>query len=173
MIPHKKEKKTRKIYIRRDQIMADVDAQIEIVSATHTKEDGSVNPVFDNAMMRYQGLFDRWLNKYLDNTKSRMAAYLLVPYQHGAMNADRDWEEVVLDLSFPWSWNDTTFPQLVSAIHVYIVNSILTEFFIMTITSKDPVTADKQSIADEAYAQIKHCCVTQIAGAARRPLNPF
>lgn len=170
---HKEPDYHKDIYIRKDQIMGDVDAQIEIVANTHLKEDGTINPVFDNAETRYKALFDRWLNKYVDLTKSRMSAYLLVPEQHGAMNADREWAEIKLHMAFPWYWNDTTFPQLVGAIHDYIVNSILKEFFSMTITSRDPVTADKELMAEDAYIQIKHCCVSAKPGTMRKKLHPF
>ena len=174
MIPKIKQPDIHKdIYLRKDQIMGDVDAQIEIIANTHLKEDGTINPVFDNAESRYRALFDRWLDKYVDSAKSRMAAYLIVPDQHGAMNAGREWSEIRLHMSFPWYWNDTTFPQLVGAIHDYIVNSVLFEFCTLTITSRDPITTDKQVLAEDAYQKIKYFCMSAKPHTTKKRLQPF
>ena len=161
------------LYIRKDQILGDIDASIELVATTHTREDGSPMPVFQNALERYKSLFDRWINKYFDKTKERVAAYLTVPIQKGSMNAKLDWKERELHLLFPFGWDETTFDAMSGAVHDYIVNSVLAEFFAMTITSKDPITVDKLELADDAYSNIKRYTMVRTPEATLKKLHPF
>ncbi len=161
------------LYIRKDQILGDIDASLEIVALTHATENGETMSPFVKPLERFKILFERWINKYLDNSKQRMQAYVMEPQQKAAMNAEREWEEKEIHLSFPWYWDDTAFNALSGAVHDYIVNSVLAEFFAMTITSKDPITLDKQSLAQDAYDNIKHYCVTTLPGTMRKKLHPF
>lgn len=161
------------IYLRKDQILADIDVSLELVSLSRKSEDTTVQDPFERPLERFRALWDRWINKYVDNCKQRMQAYVMEPYKRGAMNAKFDWEEQRLYLSFPWYWDDTIFDALTGAVHDYIVNSALAEFFTLTFTSKDPLTTDKQAQAQEAYDNIKHYCVTTLPGTMRRKLHPF
>lgn len=161
------------LFIRKDQILGTIDASIELVAMTHTKDDGSPMPVFENVMNKQKALLDQWIDRYVDKAKERMSAYVVVPVQKATMNAKRDWQEREIHLSFPWGWDETTFDNLSTAVHNYIVNSVLTEFFIMTITSKDPITADKKSLADEAYEDIKRYTMVRLPGVTRKKLHPF
>lgn len=169
----KKPNKEKVLFLRKDQILGDIDAQIEIVTATHTKDDGTPLPVFENAMEKHKHSLNGWINKYLDIAKQRMAAYIVVPEQKATFNAQRDWEEKEIHLSFPWYWDETTFDALSRAVADFIVNSVLFEFFSLTITSKDPITIDKQGFAEEASANIKHYCVASIPGTMKKKLHPY
>lgn len=161
------------LYIRKDQILGDIDASLEIVALTHRDDTGGIMPVLERPIEHFRNLFDRWINKYIDNSKQRMQAYVVEPMRKATMNAAPDWEEKEIHLSFPWYWDETTFGALSGAVHDYIVNSVLMEFLAMSITSKDPITTDKQSLAQEAYDNIKHYCVTTLPGTMRKKLHPF
>lgn len=130
-------------------------------------------PRIENASTRFASQIERFINKYIDLSKSRMAAYIVTIDRKAAMNAERAWDEAIFHFAFPQTWNHTTFTNLADAIHQYIVNSVLKEFFMLVFTSRDPLVADKITLADEAYTEIKHCCVSQIPGASRKTLKPF
>lgn len=170
---HKGPNKEKVIFLRKDQILGDIDVSLELVSLTHTNQDTTTQDIFVQPIERFRTLWNRWIDKYIDNCKQHMQAYLVAPIQKGTMNAKRDWEEQEIRLSFPWYWDETTFDALSGAVHDYIVNSVLAEFFTMTITSKDPITTDKQAQAQEAYDNIKHYCVTTLPGTMRKKLHPF
>ena len=161
------------IYILRDQLLGDIEVQLQIVAESRVGENGLPLPILDNALSRFGAQFVRFIDKYIDLAKARMAAYLVTPHVNGEMNAHREWREQKISLSFPWYWNATTFPQLCDAIHDYIVNGALYEFFLLTLTSKDAVTADKQVLMLDAYSMIKHCCVSSLPGTQRKTLQPF
>lgn len=173
MIHHKPQNIFRLLFIRKDSLLADIEDQIQIVAETRTDEHGRPLGSLNNASTRFAVQFNRWIDKYLDLAKSRMAAYLVESMRKASTNITRQWDEVELHLSFPPTWNETTFEQLGEAVHGYIVNSVLKEFFILTLTSKDPLTQDKFTLAEDCYAQIKHCCVTSKPGTQRKTLHPF
>lgn len=183
---HRNQQVQRTIFIRHDQLLDDINAQIDLVmesrmalGAMPINPPGTsplgISPVprIENASERYASQIERFINKYIDLSKSRMAAYIVTIERTAAMNAERPWEEAIFHFTFPPTWNHTTFTNLADAIHQYIVNSVLKEFFILVFTSKDPIVTDKISLADEAYSEMKHCCVSQIPGAARKTLKPF
>lgn len=161
------------LFIRQDQLLDDIQNQITIVADIRLNQDGTPNHALANAGERYSYQFVRWINKYLLLTKSRMAAYIVTIERKASMNAQREWDETVIHLAFPDSWNSTTFENLSDAVHQYIVNGVLFEFFTLTFSTRDAITADKISIMDEASREIKHCCVSQKPGAARKTLHPF
>lgn len=163
----------KRLFIRHDQIMADIDTQAQIISIARQDEKGAPNKLFMTATDAFGVQFDRWIDKYLDASKARMAAYVITEERKAAMNAKRKWDEVTILLGFPPSWNDTTFEQLCSAVHDYIVNSCLMEFCLLALSSKDPLTSDEKLLADNAYADIKHFCVTSKPYTQKKTLNPF
>lgn len=163
----------RSLFIRYDQLFDDISTQIDITADMRPNPDGTPNRVLANATTRYASQINRWIDKYLLLAKSRMAAFVVTFDRRSTMNANREWDEVEIHLRFPLTWNATTFQNLSDAVHQYIVNSVLMEFFVLAFTSKDPITADKMSLSDSAYAEIKHCCVSQIPGASHKTLHPF
>ena len=161
------------IFLRFDQLLDDIQSQIDIVADMRPNQDGSPAKYLMNASTKYSAQLTRWINKYVDLTKSRMAAYVKTIERKNTMNAQRPWDEAVIHLEFPDTWNPTTFTNLADAVHQYIVNGVLYEFFVLAFTGKDPITADKLDQREEAYREIKHCCVSQIPGASKKTLHPF
>lgn len=161
------------IYIRRDQIFADLDADIMMVSESRPNPDGSENKVLANATERFRPRFYRWIDSYIGKAKEVMAAFLLEEFRTSAINSIKDVDEVDLLLLFPEWYDDTNFQQLADAVHDFIVNSVLTEFFSLTLTSKDPVTVDKSAMADAARQEIKKLVNASKPGRIRKIQKPF
>lgn len=165
--------KFRVLYLRKDQLLGDIDASIELASLSRLGEGGVRPPIFEEPLMRMRVLFNRWINKYVDNAKQRMQAYLVGGYSRYSANANDDWMKLNIELHFPWYWDDSVFDALGNAVHDYIVNSVLHEFFVVALTSRDVLTSDKEQIAADAYDNIKHYCVSCLPGTQRKKLHPF
>jgi len=161
------------LFVRKDQIFAEIEAQLQILAESRLAENGQPNKTLNGGAERFASQFERWIDKYLDLAKSRMAAYVVEVQRKATINAHRDWDEATIHLSFPATWNHTTFEQLGDAVQNYIVNSCLYEFLCLSLTSKDPVTIDKMTLAEDANSMIKHCCVSSLPGTQRKKLKPF
>ena len=145
----------RHIFIRKDQILHDIESQVSIVAEMRKKDDGTTNDTLAEATDKFKSMFSRWIDKHISIAKGIMSAFILEKFTETAMNSIKDKEEIDITLLFPEWYDDTVFPQLCDAVHDYIVNAVLTEFFIIALTSKDSVTIDKSALADEAKHNVK------------------
>jgi hypothetical protein len=161
------------IYISRDNVMFSVDTQIQMLAESRRKEDGTQDNRLTNATTKYQQQFFAWYNKHVGKAKARMQAFVLERSKTASMNTIQDKEEADITLLMPDWWDDTVFEQLTSAVDDYLVNAILQEFFTLTLTSKDPVTADKATLASDAYSEIRRLANASKPGAIRKHLSPF
>ncbi len=170
----------RHIFIRRDQIYFDLDSQIAIITKARRKDDGTENGVQDNATNTYKQQFDRWIDKYIGIAKTTMSAFVLESFQVTDMNFVKGAEEVDITLLVPAWYDDTVFTQLTNAVHDYVVNATLYEFFSIFLlnpgrygASQDPATLVKQQQKDDALADIKKLINASKPGVIRKPYNPF
>lgn len=161
------------IYLRRDQLFYDIEAQVGIVSSSRRKDDGSEDDKLSNSVERYKGMIDRWIGRYIGLAKGRMSAIVLDPHKRSDTNVVPTSEEEDIELSVPFWWDETTFEQLSDSVHDYVVQSVLFEFFALTLTTKDPVTVDKKELADKAYGDIKRFACAYKPGTVRKKIQPF
>ena len=117
----------RHIFISRDQIMYDIDAQVSMMARARRKEDGTEDDTFSNATTLYQQQFYRWIDKHIGIAKSAMSAFVLENYKTTKMNSISQKEEVDITLLMPEWYDDTVFEQLCSAVHDYVVSATLFE----------------------------------------------
>jgi len=163
----------RHIFISRDNVMFAVDAQIQMVAESRRKDDGSEDDRLTNATTKYQQMFYSWFNTHIGKAKGKMQAFVLEKFKTTNMNSIKDNEEIDIELLMPEWWDDTAFDQLKDAVNDYIVNAILQEFFTLTLTSKDPVTVDKATLAADALADIRKHANASKPGSIRKPFKPF
>lgn len=163
----------RHIYIRRDQILPDIDTQIAMLSGARVKEDGTEDNKLTSATETYAHQFHRWIDKYIGKAKTIMSAFVLEKAKTAKMNSISQKEEVDITLLMPEWYDDTVFEQLCDAIHEYIVNGALKEYFIVTLTSKDPVTVDKNQLLLEGEIEIRKLANASKPGTIRKPFKPF
>jgi hypothetical protein len=176
----KNPKFNRHIYIRRDQIMYDLDAQIGIMAQARRKNDGTEEDTFSNATSKFQQQFYRWIDKHLGIAKNKMMTFVLEEYRTSKLNSISQSEEVDIELLVPAWWDDTVFEQLVQAVHDYIVNATLYEFFSIALivpsrygNHQDPATVNKQQEMMESLDEIKKLVNSSKPGRIRKPLKPF
>ena len=163
----------RHIFIRRDQILYDLDAQIQIVTMSRRKDDGTEDDTMQSATEKFASMFYRWIDAHIGEAKTIMSAFVLEQFQTTNMNSIKDVEEVDITLLMPEWYDDTTFPQLTNAVHNYVVESTLHDYFVLSLTSKDPVTIDKEKSMTDAAMEVKKLVNAAKPGRIRKPLKPF
>lgn len=163
----------RHIFISRDQIFYDLDAQIGMMNESRRKDDGTEDDTKTNATQKYQQQFYRWIDSHIGKAKSVMSAFVLEKARTAKMNSISQKEEVDITLLFPEWYDDTVFEQLCSAVHDYVVNATLYEYFSLTLSAKDPVTLSKQEMMNEALGDVRKYVNASKPGTIRKPFKPF
>lgn len=162
------------VFISREQLLFDIDSITALVSRSRRSENGTQdNNLATSETDGYRPILNRWINKYTDKAKARMAAYLWTPKKVATTDNLKDWKEQDITLRMPDWWDDTVYEMLVSAVHDYIVNGTLYEYFQITLTSQNPVTVDRMNLMDDAYNNIKAYVNTPKPGAVVKPIQPF
>lgn len=162
------------IYLLKDQILYDIDAQTLIVMRARrdaTKADNT-NIGTDEAD-RLRPLLHRWIDKYTDYVRTALSPYARNAQSVGSMNDIKMWKERDIELQMPDYWNESVYPMLVNAVHDYIVNGTLYDYFSLNLSINDPVTIAKREAMDEALLKIKQYANTVMPGQVRKPLQPF
>lgn len=163
----------RHIFISREQVFYDLDAQISMMNESRRKDDGTEDDTTANATTKYQQQFYRWIDSYIGKAKSVMSAFVLEKSSTSKMNSISQKEEVDITLLFPEWYDDTVFEQLCSAVHEYVVNATLYEYFSLTLSAKDPVTLSKQDMMNDALNDVRKYVNASKPGTVRKPFKPF
>lgn len=161
------------LFLDKGNILYDIDAMTSLVARSRRDKDNPDDTLATSESDRYRPMFDRWIEKYTQQMKARLKAFILTPMRIASMNDLKTWKECEITLTFPPSWNDTVYESMVSAIHDYIVNGCLYEYFSLTLTSKDPVTIDCQQKMADSYDAMKNYACAVIPGTVHKPLQPF
>ena len=142
------------IFVYANQLWYDIDAT--------TSENDHERP-----------LFYRWFDKYMKKAEGLLTAYLMKKEGVVRDNAIKEWEEQEIWLRMPDYWDDTRYDSLVQAIHNYIAAGALYEYFKLTLTSKDPLTADKAAEVEDAELDILDASNATKPGSVHKPYKPF
>lgn len=169
----KNPKHERHIFIRRDQYICDIDSQLQIVAMARRSKDGVEDDRMTSATTQFQPMFLRWIDTHIGQAKVKMQSFVLEKFKDTTMNSIVDNEEVDIELLMPDWWDGTVFEQLKNAVHDYIVNAVLHEYFMLTLTSKDPVTIDKLNCAKDNLSDIRKLSNSAKPGVIRKPFKPF
>ena len=172
LVPRRYDKE-RHIYISKDNLFYDIDAATLIVA--RARRDGNNTdkqdiPSDENGL---RPIFERWIDKYTNLAINRMQAYVKPEPRTSMMNNLNQWEEKDIFLMMPDNWDESTFEPLKDAVHNYIVNGVLYEYFVLNLTEKDPVTLSKKQEMDVAYEDIKNCVCAYIPGTVHKAMHPF
>lgn len=163
----------RHIFIRRDQVFFDIDAQLGMISEARRDATGVEDNTLTDATTKYQKMFFRWIDHHIGEAKTVMSAFVLERFSETAMNSIKDKEEVDITLLVPDWYDDTTFPQLCSMVHDFVVNATLEDYLTLRFTSKDPVTVDKAGLAKDAKGEIRKLVNMSKPGTISKPFKPF
>lgn len=170
---YKAPKFERHVFIRKDQVFFDLDSQLAIISLSRKKEDGTVDDTLSNATTSYRQMFYRWIDKHIGIAKGVMSAFVLDKFKTTSMNSISENDEIDIELLMPIYWDDTVFQQLTNAVHDYVVNATLFEYFTISLTSKDPVTQDKRQLMLEALSDVKKYVNSAKPGFVEKRKSPL
>lgn len=162
------------IFIYANQLWYDIDATTSMLARSRRKANdpqGENIPTSENDQER--PLFYRWFDKYLKKAEGILKAYLMKPSGVTRDNALNEWEERDIWLRMPDYWDDTRCDSLAKAIHDYVVTGALLEYFMLTLSSKDPLTVDKSSQLTDAELDIISAANATKPSSVRKPLKPF
>lgn len=163
----------RHIFIRRDDVFFDIDAQLGMMADGRKTADGAEDDSMSNATTKYRQMFYRWIDRHVGVAKTVMSAFVLEKFRETAMNSIKDVDEVDITLLVPEWYDDTTFAQLCDKVHEYVVDATMADYCIMRLTSKDPVTVDKLQLAEEAKSEIRKLANMAKPGRISKPYKPF
>lgn len=162
------------IFIYANQLWYDIDATTSLLGRSRrTIKDAQGESVPTSENDQERPLFYRWFDKYIKKVEGILSAYVMKPEGKVRDNALKEWDEKEIWLKMPDYWDDTRYDSLVQAIHSYISTGALLEYFMLTLTSKDPVAQDKALQLQDAELEILDAANTVKAGSIHRPLRPF
>lgn len=143
------------IFIYSNQLWYDIDATTHMMGRVRQESDQNIaNTVPTSENTQERPLFYRWFDKYLKKVEGLLSAYVMKPHGVVRDNALKEWDEKEMWLRMPDYWDDARLDELVQAIHHYISTGALYEYFLLTLTSKDPLTVDKATQLEDDELEI-------------------
>lgn len=162
------------IFIYANQLWYDIDATTNMVARSRRQQqDANGEHIATSENDKERPLFYRWFDNYQKKVEAVLQAYLMKPKGRVRDNALKEWDEQEIWLRMPDYWDDTRYDSLVQAIHKYISTGALYEYFMLTLTSKDPLTIDKASQLEDAELEIIDAANATKPGAMVHTLKPF
>lgn len=163
----------RHIFLYRDQLLLDIDMIVAVIAKVRKKPDGTDDDTLNNASQQYRPMFNRWIDKYVNLAKGRMAAFILEKFRTSKADNLKVENEIDIELQVPFYWDDTTFQPLVQAVHDYVVNGAAYEFLSLVLPPKEHIINTKRIDMEQSYADIKRYICSTKPGSVKKPLQPF
>jgi hypothetical protein len=167
-----KQRQNKEMFLRRDQFFFDIKSQLSMISRARRREDGTEDELLSNAANTYEAEFNRWISKYIGRAKGFMSAFVVDKNNSTSMNSIKDGEEAEVHLSFPDWYDPTNYQQLSDAVHEYVVNATLFDFFSIVLPN-DPLLTTKKDAMEEEKANIKLYVNDAKPGMLHKKLSPF
>ena len=160
------------IYIQADQLLFDVDSVTSLIDKA-TRKTQEETEVTTSEADSHRPMFYRWFDQYIASVERILSAYVAKPEGVARMNGLKEWQEKEIILVMPDYWDATVYDALVQAIHRYVVDGALYEYFSITLSSKDPRTMDRKQNALDGETEIRGLSCRVVPGTVRKHLNPF
>lgn len=160
------------IYIQADQLLFDVDSVTSLIDKA-TRKTQEETEVTTSEADSHRPMFYRWFDQYIASVERILSAYVAKPEGVARMNGLKEWQEKEIILVMPDYWDATVYDALVQAIHKYLVDGALFEYFSITLSSKDPRTVDRKQNLVDGETVIKELSSRVLPGTIRKHLNPF
>jgi hypothetical protein len=162
------------IFIYSNQLWYDIDSATNMMGRVRRESDPNIaNTVPTSENTQERPLFYRWFDRYLKKVEGLLSAYIMKPQGVVRDNALKEWDEKEMWLRMPDYWDDARLDELVQAIHHYISTGALYEYFLLTLTSKDQLTADKAAQLEDDELEILDAANASKPGGMIHTLKPF
>lgn len=160
------------IYIQADQLLFDVDSVTSLIDKA-TRKTQEETEVTTSEADSHRPMFYRWFDQYIASVERILSAYVAKPEGVARMNGLKEWSEKEITLVMPDYWDATVYDALVQAIHKYVVDGALFEYFSNTLTSRDQRTIDRKENLVDGETVIKELSSRVLPGTVRKHMNPF
>ena len=160
------------IYIQADQLLFDVDSVTSLIDKA-TRKTQEETEVTTSEADSHRPMFYRWFDQYIASVERILSAYVAKPEGVARMNGLKEWQEKEIILVMPDYWDATVYDALVKAIHKYVVDGALFEYFSNTLTSRDQRTIDRKENLVDGETVIKELSSRVLPGTVRKHMNPF
>ena len=160
------------IYIQADQLLFDVDSVTSLIDKA-TRKTQEETEVTTSEADSHRPMFYRWFDQYIASVERILSAYVAKPEGVARMNGLKEWSEKEIMLVMPDYWDATVYDALVQAIHRYVVDGALYEYFSITLSSQDPRTVDRKQNISDGETEIRGLSCRVVPGTVRKHLNPF
>lgn len=162
------------IFIYSNQLWYDIDSATNMMGRVRRESDPNIaNTVPTSENTQERPLFYRWFDRYLKKVEGLLSAYIMKPQGVVRDNALKEWDEKEMWLRMPDYWDDARLDELVQTIHHYISTGALYEYFLLTLTSKDQLTADKAAQLEDDELEILDAANASKPGGMIHTLKPF
>lgn len=163
----------RTMFIYEKELMYDIEAQASMAAGARKTDTGNEDNAATDNTERYEAQFRRWIWKHVETVKEALIRDIVRRENTAAGDEQRDVTEEEIVLAMPDWWDGAAWQPLVMAVHDYIVNAVLSEYYKVIYTSKDPLTVDKTDEATLMLGKIRAYSAQHKAGTIRRYLNPM
>ena len=164
----------RHIYLYRSQLMYDIESEVAVMARVRRGSDNKENDgALDNIVDNYRALLNRWIDKYVNLAKGRMAAIVMERHKHTGNNTLKEEEEIDIELQVHDYWDDTCFQPLIQAVHDYIVAGCVYELLLLILPPREKIGNVKQADMEMSWGDIKKYVCAYRPGTVKKPLQPF
>ena len=150
----------REIVLDKDALLYEIENVVDKVSRSRLRDDNLEQSIQVQAGDTEQdrAITTQGVDDAVNAVVSRMSVYV------------KDVSGGKICLQFPDGWKECVFPDLVSSIKDYIINSGVFEWLRITLPQEAQGYKER---ADDSYSKIKSCVSARKAGSVYRPLQPF
>lgn len=154
--------KMKEIVLDKDALLYEIENIVDKVSRSRLRDDNLEQSIQVQAGETEQdrAITVRSIGNAINVIRSRMGAYI----------SNEDVGDEVIKLQFPEGWKECVFPDLVGAIHEYVINIGVFEWLRVTLPQEAQGYRER---AEECLYRVKSCVTARVTGSVRRPLQPF
>lgn len=166
-----KKEKEYHIYLFRSQLTSDFEFSLNIMTRGRRNEGNQDNTL--EMIEKFRPMLNRWIDKYVSYSKSKMSRVIVEKIQKGVSDFAGSKDEIDITIKMGEWWNENALSILANAIHDYVVNGMMYEYLVLSVTEKDPVTQSKKTQLELSLDDIKNAVNSYKPDKIRKKFHPF
>lgn len=159
------------IYLLRSQIFNDVEFSLNIVVRSR-RELSNQNNGFEMTE-KFMPMINRWIDKYVNLAKGKMGKSVVENEVKGVTDVARERDEIDIKIRMGAWWNEKVLNALCTAVHDYVMNGVLYEYLLLSLTSKDELTKSKEKQLELSLEEIKRLITAYKPDKLKKSYHPF
>ena len=159
------------IYLLRSQIFNDVEFSLNIVVRSR-RELGNQDNGFEMTE-KFRPMIDRWIDKYVALAKGKMGKSVVESDVSRATAVAKTNDDIDIHLRMGDWWNEKVLKSLCNSVHDFVMNGVLYEYFVLSLTSKDELTRSKEKQLELDLEEIKRLITAYKPDKIKKNYHPF